>query len=180
MMTIPARAAALVLALAACSASVPMASPPSAPPAAGSARSSDETREVARLVNDHRARIGCPALQWDAAAVSAAQSHSEDMQRRGYFSHSSPDGGNVGTRLTQAGARWRAIAENIASGQPTAIVVVRGWLSSPGHRANIENCVYTRHGVGKAGGLWTHVFYAPIPSPGEGRERNQLAPHSGR
>jgi uncharacterized protein YkwD len=179
MMTIPLRAAALAVAAAACMAPAPATPPRAAPPAGGSTRSTDETQEVARMVNAHRARIGCPPLQWDAVAARAAQSHSEDMQRRRYFAHVSPDGGNVGSRLTQAGVRWRAVAENIASGQPTAVIVVRGWLSSAGHRANIENCVYTRHGVGKAGGLWTHVFYTPTPSPGEGRERNRFAPHSG-
>lgn len=180
MMTIPSRTAALALALAACSASVPMASSAPARPTGGSAQSDEETREVARLVNAHRARIGCPALAWDAAAARAAQSHSEDMSRRAYFSHTSPEGRDVGARVTTAGGNWRLVAENIAFGQPTAAAVVQGWLSSAGHRRNIENCALTRHGVGKAGSRWTHVFYTPMPSPGAGRERNQLAPHSGR
>ena len=180
MMTIPSHAAALALALAACTASVPMASPAPARPAGGSAQSGDEAREVARLVNEHRARVGCPPLAWDAAAARAAQSHSEDMSRRAYFSHTSPEGVVVGTRVTQAGARWQTVAENIAFGQPTAAAVVQGWLASAGHRHNIENCALTRHGVGKAGSRWTHVFYTPMPSPGAGRERNQSAPNSGR
>jgi uncharacterized protein YkwD len=113
-------------------------------------------------VNEHRVRAGCPALVWDAAAARAAQSHSGDMARRDYFSHNSPEGRTPGDRLRLAGASWRAVAENIANGQRTADEVVRGWLASSGHRANIERCIYTRHGVGYAAGRWTHVFYTPL------------------
>ena len=159
------RAAAplVALALAACMAPATVVTPgPAAEaPSAGSAQPDDMTAEVARLVNAHRIRIGCPALQWDAAAASAAQSHSEDMARRDYFSHASPEGTDPGARLRAAGANWRAVAENIAAGPRSAEEVVRGWLASPGHRQNIERCIYTRHGVGYAAGRWTHVFYTP-------------------
>jgi uncharacterized protein YkwD len=46
-------------------------------------------------------------------------------------------------------------------GQPTPAEAVRGWLGSPGHRENIENCTYTRSGVGYRDGRWTQVFYTP-------------------
>ena len=159
-------AAALAAPLAACASPVPPAAPsvPSASLPVGSAASPDEmAMEVARLVNEHRARIGCPALAWDALAGRAAQAHTDDMARRGYFSHTSPEGQNVGDRLRAAGASWRAVGENIAQGQPTAQVVVRGWLASAGHRENIENCTYTRQGVGYRDRYWTHVFYTPMP-----------------
>ena len=120
------------------------------------------TREVARLVNEHRARIGCPALAWDDAAARAAQAHSEDMARRNFFSHVSPDGHDLTFRLRAQGIAYSSAAENIAFGQPTAQAVVSSWLSSPGHRANIENCALTRQGGGVAGNRWTHVFYTPV------------------
>ncbi len=121
----------------------------------------EETAEVARLVNEHRARVGCGALAWDEAAARAAQAHSEDMARRGYFSHVSPEGRTMADRLRAQGAGYRLAGENIAAGQPNAREVVRSWLGSPGHRQNIENCGFTRHGVGLAAGRWTHVFYTP-------------------
>lgn len=160
-------AAAVAAPLAACAYPASPAAPasaPASPPPAGSAAAPDEmAAEVARLVNEHRARIGCPPLAWDALAARAAQAHSDDMARRGYFSHVSPEGRNVGDRLRAAGASWRAVGENIAEGQPTAALVVRGWLASPGHRENIENCAYTRQGVGYRNRYWTHVFYTPMP-----------------
>lgn len=128
---------------------------------APAAASGDMAQQVEALVNHHRARLGCPALQWDARAAAAAQAHSEDMARRNYFAHVSPDGRSPVDRLRAQGVAFRAVAENIAYGQPTAQAVVQGWLASPGHRQNIENCVYTRDGVGYSNGRWTHDFYAP-------------------
>ena len=117
--------------------------------------------QVAEMVNQHRAGVGCRALQWDDRAADAARAHSEDMARRGYFSHRSPEGTQPGQRLSAQGVNWRAVAENIAQSGAGSATVVRGWLSSPGHRANIERCDYTHHGVGVSGDRWTHVFFAP-------------------
>lgn len=123
---------------------------------------SEETAEVARLVNEHRVRVGCRALAWDEAAARAAQAHSDDMARRGYFSHTSPEGRTMVDRLRAQGASYRLVGENIASGQPNAREAVRSWMQSVGHRQNIETCGYTRHGVGLSAGRWTHVFYTPL------------------
>ncbi|MBV9109240.1 MAG: CAP domain-containing protein [Gemmatimonadetes bacterium] len=156
-------ATVLALPLAACMAAVPpgesgpLPASPGAPAAQG-----DVGAEVLRLVNADRGRHGCPALQWDAAAAGAAQAHSDDMARRNYFSHTSPEGRTAVDRLHAQGANFRALAENIAMGQPTPAEAVRSWLGSAGHRENIENCVYTRSGVGYRDGRWTQVFYTPL------------------
>jgi len=117
--------------------------------------------EVTRLVNADRARAGCAPLAWDGAAAEAAQAHSEDMAARHYFDHTSPEGHTAVDRLRAGGGSYRALAENIAMGQQSAQEVVRGWLESPGHRRNIENCRYTRTGVGYRDLRWTQVFYTP-------------------
>jgi uncharacterized protein YkwD len=131
-------------------------------PAGGAMPSVDARQEVARLVNEHRARIGCPALAWDDLAARAAQAHSEDMARRNYFSHTTPEGRTMAERFRAQGINYGRAAENIAYGQHTAAEVVRGWLNSAGHRQNIENCALRRHGVGLAATRWTHVFYTPL------------------
>jgi uncharacterized protein YkwD len=157
-------AASVAAALAACAYPAAQAAPATTaapPPASTTASSAPDAMalEVGRLVNAYRVRIGCHPLLWDSAAARAAQAHTDDMVRRGYFAHESPEGQSVGTRLHNAGGTWRAVAENIASGQRTAQGVVQGWLDSPGHRRNIENCTFTRQGVGHRANVWTHVFY---------------------
>jgi len=117
--------------------------------------------EFTELVNAHRASVGCPALSWNSSVADVAQAHSDDMVTRDFFSHTNPDGLSPFDRLSEAGIGFTAAAENIAFGYPTAQAVLQGWLGSPGHRANIENCALTEHGVGVTEAHWTHLFIRP-------------------
>jgi uncharacterized protein YkwD len=113
------------------------------------------------LVNAHRGSVGCPELVWQPDVAAVAQAHSADMVARDFFSHTNPDGASPFDRLTAAGIAYSAAAENIAWGYATAEAVLAGWLGSSGHRANIENCALTEHGVGLDGTHWTHLFIRP-------------------
>ncbi|MCY0949483.1 sigma-70 family RNA polymerase sigma factor [Streptomyces sp. H27-S2] len=113
--------------------------------------------QVVALVNKERATAGCGPLKDDAQLRAAAQGHSEDMAKRDFFSHTSPDGADPGKRTTAAGYRWSTYGENIAKGQQTAQSVMESWMNSSGHRANILNCAFKDIGVGVhqgAGGPW--------------------------
>jgi uncharacterized protein YkwD len=52
--------------------------------------------------------------------------------------------------------------ENIASGQRNPADVMKAWMNSPGHRANILRCGYRNIGVGVAfrgsTPIWTQDF----------------------
>ncbi|HEX7118185.1 MAG TPA: CAP domain-containing protein [Longimicrobiales bacterium] len=113
------------------------------------------------LAQDARRQAGCPPLVWDTRAAAVARAHSRDMLRRGYFSHETPEGRSAFDRMRAAGIRYSAAAENIAYGARTGAQVYNQWIGSRGHRRNLLNCRYTRHGIGLAGDLWTHVLYAP-------------------
>jgi len=113
------------------------------------------------LVNQHRVDVGCPALTWNAEVAAVAQAHSEDMVARDFFAHTNPDGDSPFDRLANAGIDFSAAAENIAYGYPTPEMVLDAWLASDGHRANIENCALTEHGVGLRDTYWTHLFIRP-------------------
>ena len=110
------------------------------------------------LLNEHRATVGCGPLTWNPAVANVAEAHSQDMLDRDFFAHTNPDGDTPAHRLQAAGLDYRRTAENIAWGYPTGAAVMEGWLGSPGHRANIENCQLDEHGVGLVGTHWTHVF----------------------
>jgi uncharacterized protein YkwD len=125
---------------------------------------SDVDPEVAlfvELMNEHRESVGCPALAWNEDVALVAQAHSIDMVERSFFDHTNPDGESPFDRLQNAGVPYSGAAENIAWGYPTAQAVLTGWLNSPGHRANLENCSLTQHGVGLEGSYWTHLFIRP-------------------
>ena len=128
--------------------------------------------EVIQLVNQARSqgrvcgnqRFGAARLLSANGSLSrAAQAHSSDMARTRTLSHQGSNGSSVGDRAGQAGYNWRAIAENIAVGQPSTSTVVQSWLNSPGHCRNIMNPNYNEIGVGAVRGrdgkiYWTQVF----------------------
>jgi uncharacterized protein YkwD len=105
---------------------------------------------VLTLTNGERAAAGCPALTPNPQLEAAARKHNDEMARTGNFSHTGLDGSTVGDRATAAGYPFRVIAENIAAGQASADEVVRSWMSSEGHRANIVNCELRDLGVAYA------------------------------
>jgi uncharacterized protein YkwD len=136
-----------------------------APPARGGGAApvasapANEVQAVHAGVNRHRQSRGCAPLVWSEAGARAAQRHSEDMVRRRYFSHTSPEGTQPWDRMREQGLSFTRAAENIAMNGGGAGEVVRGWINSPGHRANIENCALTHTGVGVAGNYWTQLFF---------------------
>ena len=96
---------------------------------------------------------------WHPATADVAHAHSQDMQDRGFFSHTNPDDESPWDRLAEGGVTWNGPAgENIAQTPGGAESALQLWLNSPGHRANIENCAFNYHGVGLVGAYWTHVF----------------------
>jgi stress response protein SCP2 len=122
--------------------------------------------EVVDRTNAERTRRGLRPLTVDTRLAAAAQAHSADMVQRGFFAHESPDGRQVWDRAVAAGYAYRKVAENIAAGQRSAEEVVRGWMESPGHRANILDGDLAQIGVGRVEGgsygvYWTQVFGTP-------------------
>ncbi|GAA3564759.1 hypothetical protein GCM10022419_051770 [Nonomuraea rosea] len=131
-------------------------------PASNGGFSSAAETAVVKLTNEARAKKGCRPLVHDAKLHLAAERHSADMAANNYFDHNSRDGRTFDKRIKAAGFSFRLAGENIAKGQPTAASVVKAWLNSPGHRANIMNCSFTHIGVGHAakGPTWTQDFAA--------------------
>lgn len=113
------------------------------------------------LVNSHRADIGCPALIWDGPLADVATAHSEEMKENNYLNHTDLSGNSPFDRMVAAGITFSAAAENIAMDDQGAQSTFDAWMNSAGHKANIENCTYTHHGVGLVGAYWTHMFMLP-------------------
>lgn len=124
-------------------------------------RARAEIQDLVARINRHRRSLGCGTLRWDERLAGVALRHSRDMIERGYFSHTNPDGRDPFDRMRRAGIRFRAAAENLAAGQRTGAETFRGWMDSPGHRRNLEECVYTRVGIGLHRGRWTCVLSRP-------------------
>lgn len=117
-------------------------------------------QQVLTLTNQERAKEGLKPLVTDAALMNTARAKSADMSKNNYFSHTSPTLGSPFDQMKAKGIQYKAAAENIAMGQRTAEEVVKGWMNSPGHRANIMNGNFTHIGIGydTQGHYWTQQF----------------------
>ncbi|MEU9123141.1 CAP domain-containing protein [Streptomyces sp. NPDC048506] len=113
-----------------------------------------------QLVNSERSKVGCSPLTLNAKLTKAAQDHSNDMAAHRNMSHTGSDGSDPGNRITRAGYNWSAYGENVAYGYSTPDSVMKGWMSSPGHKRNILDCSFKEIGVGLAqpGDYWTQDF----------------------
>lgn len=117
--------------------------------------------EFVRLVNIKRFAAGCQKLKWDDRVAAIARDHSRDMAWRNFFSHTNPDGKDPFDRFEESNLLFSAVAENIALGPRTGKEVYNAWLRSPGHRKNMLDCRFTRHGVGRTGDRWTYLLFKP-------------------
>lgn len=98
--------------------------------------------------NAARLKVGLTAFTLSASLVNEAQAWAEHMAATGELAHS-----QIGRLMMDHGA----VAENIASGQPTTSHVMMAWLASTGHRANILGR-YRVAGFGECGGFWCALF----------------------
>lgn len=111
------------------------------------------------LLNRERARHGLGRLRSNGRLRAAALRHSGHMARANFFDHTSPSGSSMTDRVRRAGylrgsGGW-ALGENIAWGAgslATPRAIVRAWMRSPGHRANILTPRFREIGVGVAHG----------------------------
>lgn len=107
------------------------------------------TDPVALATNRERSNLGLTTLTSEARLNKSALDKCNDMQRRGYFAHTSSSGENF--RSFMPVGRF-AYGENLAQDTGTAEETVRAWMNSPTHRENIVNPIYTYIGVGYCSG----------------------------
>ena len=110
------------------------------------------------LVNKERVEFGAKPLVWNENLAKIGRNHSKDMFKRGYFSHFSPEGKDVGNRLDEAGIDYTAAGENLALA-PTVSRAHTGLINSPGHRRNILDPSFGEIGIGVVdGGVYGKMF----------------------
>lgn len=109
-------------------------------------------------LNALRRDKGLPHLTPDSQLLKAAQAHANDMLRRGYFAHRSPEGAAAKTRITKAGFAACSWGENIAFGQTSESAAFEAWRTSRGHLNNMLGASYTAFGLARADSNWVLVL----------------------
>ena len=107
-------------------------------------------QDIFNLVNKERREKGLQPVVQNDVLTEVARRKSQHMANLGYFSHTAPDGTTTQDWLTGKGYSLNAWGENIADFQAnaTAEEIMRGWMNSPGHRANILANNFSLLGVG--------------------------------
>ncbi len=129
-------------------------------------------RQIFERVNRTRANHHLVVLRRDPALDAVARAHSQDMARRRYFSHTTPEGVNPVGRLQGGGVvGFSLAAENVgmtSRPDPTA-EIHDGWLASPVHRKNLMAPAFNTSGIGVAvgpdGTLYYTQLYTSVPRP---------------
>lgn len=99
------------------------------------------------LTNQTRTSIGLPSLKENPKLVQAAYLKADDMIKKDYFSHQSPEGIWPWDWLKRVGYNYQLAGENLAIGFLDSEEVHRAWLNSPSHKANILNPNYQEIGI---------------------------------
>ena len=133
-------------------------------------------KKIHDLINKERAKRGLSVLSWDKSLHKVARNYSQDMVERNFFSHNDPDGSSFYDRYKAERIECRIRvgdttcigAENIAqtylysssfykdgktlhtwsTEEKIAESVVKLWMSSKGHKANILTPYFKRQGIG--------------------------------
>lgn len=143
--------------------------------------STEAEQTIFSLLNQDRAAQGLGALRWDPALARAAQTHAQAMAESGNLSHQLPGEKDVAARSAEAGAHFRAVAENIAYG-PDPNSIERQWMHSVPHRSNILDPRMNAIGiavVAHGGQLWavedfSDAIAAMTPADVEGKVGAEL------
>ncbi len=103
--------------------------------------------DIVNLTNKQRALHGCKPVHLDARLTAASRAHSAYMAQSSAFSHIGRGGSDFASRI-RAQHYPHPFSENIAFGFRSGVDVVKAWMASPEHRANLLNCNATAVGVG--------------------------------
>jgi uncharacterized protein YkwD len=111
-------------------------------------------KAVLCLHNLERGQRGLSQLRWNRQLASAAERHAADMVSRHYFAHVSPGGKDHMDRIAATGylpavGCWTA-GENLffSTGSSTPRQLLKAWMNSPAHRANILRGGWQGFGLG--------------------------------
>ncbi len=109
-----------------------------------------EKNEIIKMVNSVRAENNLFPLINDKRLNILADKKAKIMADENNLSHTAGGYKSFSDIVKEGGIEYLAVGENIARNWKTPEEVMKAWLSSKGHRANILSKKFTNIGIGKA------------------------------
>lgn len=99
------------------------------------------------LTNLERQNHGLDPLKSNEMLGSAAHAKASDMESVDYWEHTSPEGVEPWSFIRSSGYEYQYAGENLAKDFVSDEAIVRAWMNSPAHRANILSENFTEIGI---------------------------------
>lgn len=100
------------------------------------------SEKLVQLTNEERVKNNLPPLNADKELSEAAREKAKDMFSKNYWAHNGPDGKTPWTFILDSGYQYIYAGENLARDFNKTEDVIRAWMKSPGHKANILSVNY--------------------------------------
>lgn len=94
------------------------------------------------LTNQERQNAGVGSLVLNNKLSQAASEKAQDMFTYNYWAHNSPTGKTPWVFIKSSGYNYVYAGENLARGFTTTDDVIKAWMASPDHRANMLSSNY--------------------------------------
>lgn len=106
-----------------------------------------DNQTVISFVNAERQKAGLQALTINVSLQKSSLVKGTHMINNDYWSHNSPEGSEPWHFFEESGYAYILAGENLAKSFASAEGVVKGWMDSPSHKANILGTQYKEIGV---------------------------------
>lgn len=110
--------------------------------------------KIIQQTNEIRNKQGIRSVEAEVKLFSSANNKSWDMVQNNYFDHVSPTGKHLKDFLQEVGYDYRVAGENLSVGFFNVDELVKAWVNSPKHYANIIDKDFQDIGIGMAVGTY--------------------------
>lgn len=109
-------------------------------------------QKVFDQTNQQRSALGLAPLKYNSLLSQSATKKAEDMFAHNYWAHNSPTGTTPWDFFKSVGYRYSVAGENLARDFYNTDSLMKAWMNSPTHKANIINQKYQEIGIGVVNG----------------------------
>jgi len=109
-------------------------------------------QKVLDQTNNERKNLGLESLSYNSILSQSAQKKAEDMFENDYWAHNSPQGKTPWTFFDASGYKYSVAGENLAKDFYNTESLIKAWMNSPTHKANIVHQKYKEIGIAVVNG----------------------------